>query len=427
MNLVAGELRDGPAAHGGRRGPAARRPAPDGPVIAGVRPTDLKPDGRTRSGAPRLRAELEVVERLGAESHLIFPVDAPKLSGEAAAAADEATEESDATLLAADNRARFTARSRGGGASRRARWWSSPCRPTRCTCSIPRPARRCAERDPAARRPVRLRGGGAARLLCRRVRGTGSGGSRTPTAGCTRSRSTRSRRTPGVGGQVRAQPARLARGRARDGARAAGERAAATRRSTSAARRTCGSRLSSTSSRMRATPASCSPASTSSCAQRSLDALRSYLATANPLADYPSVRLVEAALRDERARGRSGAAAAAAAVPAQGDWPGADRGAAGRRGRAARRCARRPRSAARSALRRRPAGPRSRRAPRRALRRPVQPVGADRRILRRRARARPTSGRTRSPTSACARWTCRSGWRRSSPRRRRSRSSAAAS
>jgi hypothetical protein len=50
------------------------------------------------------------------------------------------------------------------------------------------------------------------------------------------------------------------------------------------------------------------------------DALRSYLTTANPLADYPSLRLVEAALRDEE-RAVEWGRAAAAAVPAQGDWP----------------------------------------------------------------------------------------------------------
>ena len=50
-----------------------------------------------------------MVERLGAESHVIFPVDAEKPAGEAAAAAEQATEDSDATLLAGDNRARFTA------------------------------------------------------------------------------------------------------------------------------------------------------------------------------------------------------------------------------------------------------------------------------------------------------------------------------
>ncbi len=112
MNLVLGEARDGRLRMAGVELPLAARH--DGEVIAGVRPTDLKPAGPdTDPGLPRLRAELEVVERLGTESHLIFAVDAPKLAGEAAAAADEATEESDATLLAADSRARFTARVEG--------------------------------------------------------------------------------------------------------------------------------------------------------------------------------------------------------------------------------------------------------------------------------------------------------------------------
>ena len=111
MNLVAGEVQEGRLRFAGVEialPDGARR---DGEVIAGVRPTDLRPEGA--NGLPRLRAELEVVERLGTESHLIFRVDAPKLSGAAAAAADEATEDSDATLLAADHRARFTARVEG--------------------------------------------------------------------------------------------------------------------------------------------------------------------------------------------------------------------------------------------------------------------------------------------------------------------------
>jgi multiple sugar transport system ATP-binding protein len=111
MNLVAGEVREGRLRMAGVEVALANGARRDGPVIAGVRPTDLKPDGG--NGLPRLRAELEVVERLGTESHVIFPVDAPKLSGAAAAAADEATEESDATLLADDHRARFTARIEG--------------------------------------------------------------------------------------------------------------------------------------------------------------------------------------------------------------------------------------------------------------------------------------------------------------------------
>jgi multiple sugar transport system ATP-binding protein len=83
---------------------------PDGEVIAGVRPTDLAPAAPSADPAPRLRGTLEVVERLGAESNLIFPIDAPRLTGEAAAAADEATSESDATVLADDQRVRFCAR-----------------------------------------------------------------------------------------------------------------------------------------------------------------------------------------------------------------------------------------------------------------------------------------------------------------------------
>jgi multiple sugar transport system ATP-binding protein len=107
MNLAPAELRGGRLTLAGIELAVASRH--EGPVIAGVRPTDLKPADEAEADGPRLRAELEVVERLGAESHLIFPVDADKPAGEIAAAADEATEEGDATLLAADNRARFTA------------------------------------------------------------------------------------------------------------------------------------------------------------------------------------------------------------------------------------------------------------------------------------------------------------------------------
>jgi multiple sugar transport system ATP-binding protein len=93
---------------------APSAPRREGEVIAGVRPSDLAPAGpETGDGTPRLKVTLEVVERLGSESHVIFPVDAQRLTGAAAAAADEATEESDATLLAEDNRARFTARVEG--------------------------------------------------------------------------------------------------------------------------------------------------------------------------------------------------------------------------------------------------------------------------------------------------------------------------
>jgi multiple sugar transport system ATP-binding protein len=117
MNLVPGAIEDGRLRFAGVDVPADAVPGAAGrrgDVVVGVRPTDLPVCGPDADpGLPRLRAELEVVERLGAESHVIFPVDAPRLSGAAAEAADEATEERDATLLAEDNRARFTARIEG--------------------------------------------------------------------------------------------------------------------------------------------------------------------------------------------------------------------------------------------------------------------------------------------------------------------------
>jgi len=124
MNLVGAELVGGAlrfagvevplARNGGAASGAAAAASVGGPVIAGVRPADLLLAGPDVDPAlPRLRVTLEVVERLGSESHVIFPVDAQALTGEAAVAADEATEEGDATLLAGDTRTRFTARIEG--------------------------------------------------------------------------------------------------------------------------------------------------------------------------------------------------------------------------------------------------------------------------------------------------------------------------
>ena len=107
MNLVAGELRGGRLQIAGIELGLERRAAPRG--RRDRRHPAHRPEGRAVSSAGRLRAELEVVERLGSESHVIFAVDAPKVSGEAAAAAYEATEEGEARLLADDERARFTA------------------------------------------------------------------------------------------------------------------------------------------------------------------------------------------------------------------------------------------------------------------------------------------------------------------------------
>jgi multiple sugar transport system ATP-binding protein len=84
---------------------------PDRRVILGVRPTDFDAAGpATDPALPRLRVKVDVVEQLGSESHLIFAVDAPRISAEAVRAAQDSEEADDGVLLADDARSQFTAR-----------------------------------------------------------------------------------------------------------------------------------------------------------------------------------------------------------------------------------------------------------------------------------------------------------------------------
>jgi multiple sugar transport system ATP-binding protein len=115
MNLVAGRLAGDrvefadhslPLANGSPVAGQERR------VIVGLRPSDLELAAREPS-LPRLRVEALVVERLGSESNVIFPVDAPRVDTEATRAAAEAQAADDEQLLAEDDRAQFTARLAG--------------------------------------------------------------------------------------------------------------------------------------------------------------------------------------------------------------------------------------------------------------------------------------------------------------------------
>ena len=56
-----------------------------------------------------MRAQIDVVEELGNERHLMFKVDAPPVVTDAVRAAHEATSDEDATLLDDDQRAQFIA------------------------------------------------------------------------------------------------------------------------------------------------------------------------------------------------------------------------------------------------------------------------------------------------------------------------------
>jgi multiple sugar transport system ATP-binding protein len=84
-------------------------------VVLGIRPTSfVVADARSDPSWPRIAAEVDVVEQLGAESNLLFTVDAPPVLTDAVRQAIGGESGSDeGRLLADDRRARFTARISG--------------------------------------------------------------------------------------------------------------------------------------------------------------------------------------------------------------------------------------------------------------------------------------------------------------------------
>jgi multiple sugar transport system ATP-binding protein len=109
MNLVEADLDHGAIRFAGTE---LRLPA-DSPlsgerrrVILGIRPTDFEHGAGAPAHHPRLRIRADVVEDLGAELHVIFPIDAPRVTAEAVQAAKDSDDEG---TLFADQRAVFTA------------------------------------------------------------------------------------------------------------------------------------------------------------------------------------------------------------------------------------------------------------------------------------------------------------------------------
>jgi multiple sugar transport system ATP-binding protein len=78
-------------------------------VILGIRPTDFEHAATAAPDLPRMRVSADVVEDLGAETHVVFAIDAPRVSAEAVRAATEAATEDEGKLFADDQRAVFTA------------------------------------------------------------------------------------------------------------------------------------------------------------------------------------------------------------------------------------------------------------------------------------------------------------------------------
>jgi multiple sugar transport system ATP-binding protein len=80
-------------------------------VILGVRPTDFEHGSTADRELPRIRVRADVVEELGSESMVIFPVDAPVVTADAVRAATDAyTDDEGKLLFAGEERTRFTAR-----------------------------------------------------------------------------------------------------------------------------------------------------------------------------------------------------------------------------------------------------------------------------------------------------------------------------
>jgi multiple sugar transport system ATP-binding protein len=86
------------------------RDVPAGRLIVGIRPTDFAHGASADPALPRLVVRPEVVEDLGSEAHVTFPVDAPRVVAEAVQAAVDDPADDEGALFADDQRSLFTAR-----------------------------------------------------------------------------------------------------------------------------------------------------------------------------------------------------------------------------------------------------------------------------------------------------------------------------
>ena len=79
-------------------------------VILGIRPTDFAHSDDAAADLPRMTVVPSVVEELGAETYLVFTIDAPRVDTEATRAAADTERTDEMTLLADEEGAVFTAR-----------------------------------------------------------------------------------------------------------------------------------------------------------------------------------------------------------------------------------------------------------------------------------------------------------------------------
>jgi len=111
MNLIEARVAGGKVRFAGFElalPPGSPLAANDRTVILGIRPTDFEHAETAEAGLPRMRVRADVVEELGAETHVIFAIDAPRVSTDAVRAAAEADSDDEGQLFA-DDRAVLTA------------------------------------------------------------------------------------------------------------------------------------------------------------------------------------------------------------------------------------------------------------------------------------------------------------------------------
>jgi len=107
MNLVEAEVAHGQVRFGGYAIPLpATDTTPDGQVIAGIRPEAFEDAAFADPSLPRIDVKVEVVEELGADTHVLFSVAAPRVE---VTEVREAAGDEDTTLAAVEG-SLFTAR-----------------------------------------------------------------------------------------------------------------------------------------------------------------------------------------------------------------------------------------------------------------------------------------------------------------------------
>jgi multiple sugar transport system ATP-binding protein len=104
MNLVEADVQDGAVSFGGYRLPVREAPRASRTIV-GIRPEAFEDAAFADSSLPQIDVEVQVVEDLGADVHVIFQVDAPPVD---VSEVREAAGDEEALVLA--DRAVFTAR-----------------------------------------------------------------------------------------------------------------------------------------------------------------------------------------------------------------------------------------------------------------------------------------------------------------------------